>query len=86
MPVERLRIRNGVVSMFILNEGETSEETIPVSDVRIRSRKPNLADCTCFLRPGIDVCVHSIYQPPDDEESTDENSEPVSLFVFELTS
>ncbi|XP_071734118.1 SNF2 domain-containing protein CLASSY 1-like [Rutidosis leptorrhynchoides] len=76
MPVERLRIKNGVVSMFIVHNGETTEETIPVSDIRIRSRKPNLADCTCFLRPGIDVCVHSVYHPPD-EESSDENSEPV---------
>lgn len=76
MPVERLRIRNGVVSVFIVNEGETIEETIPMSDVRIRSRKANLADCTCFLRPGIDVCVHSIYQLPE-EESSNENSKPV---------
>lgn len=81
MPVERLRIRNGVVSMFIKNKEETTEETIPMSDFRIRSRKANLADCTCFLRPGIDVCVHSIYQPPDeDEDSSDENTEPVSCF------
>ncbi|KAL8218045.1 hypothetical protein R6Q57_021418 [Mikania cordata] len=80
LPVEQLRIRNGVVSMFIKNKEETIEEIIPMSDYRIRSRKANLADCTCFIRPGIDVCVHSIYQLPD-EESTDENPEPVSFFV-----
>ncbi|KAI7745777.1 hypothetical protein M8C21_010607 [Ambrosia artemisiifolia] len=78
LPVERLRIRCGVVSMFIKNKEETTEETIPMSDFRIRSRKANLADCTCFLRPGIDVLVHSVYQPPD-EESNDENPEPVWL-------
>ncbi|KAD2805273.1 hypothetical protein E3N88_38650 [Mikania micrantha] len=78
LPVEQLRIRNGVVSMFIKNKEETIEEIIPMSDYRIRSRKANLADCTCFIRPGIDVCMHSIYQLPD-EESTDENPEPVWL-------
>lgn len=86
LPVERLRIRNGVVSMFIVNKEETTEENIPMSYFRIRSRKANLADCTCLLRPGIDVCVNTIYQPPDeesndeesdDEESDDEDSEPV---------
>nr|GEW20353.1 SNF2 domain-containing protein CLASSY 1 [Tanacetum cinerariifolium] len=46
-----------------------------MSDFRIRSRKANLADCTCFLRPGIDVCVNTHYQPPD-EESDNEDSEP----------
>ncbi|KAL8238113.1 hypothetical protein R6Q59_019194 [Mikania micrantha] len=64
--------------MLIKNKEETIEEIIPMSDYRIRSRKANLADCTCFIRPGIDVCVHSIYQLPD-EESTDENPEPVWL-------
>ncbi|KAJ0764505.1 putative DNA helicase chromatin remodeling SNF2 family [Helianthus annuus] len=79
LPVECLRIRNGVVSMHIKNKEEIMEETIPMSDFRIRSRKANLADCTCFLRPGIDVCVHTVYQPPDEEESNDENPEPVWL-------
>ncbi|KAI3731171.1 hypothetical protein L1987_62355 [Smallanthus sonchifolius] len=78
LSVERLRIRNGVVSMFIKNKEETIEETIPMSDFRIRSRKATLADCISYLRPGIDVCVHSIYQPPD-EESNNENPEPVWL-------
>ncbi|XP_076927124.1 SNF2 domain-containing protein CLASSY 1-like [Bidens hawaiensis] len=79
LPVERLRIRNGVVSMFIKNKETTTEETIPMSDFRIRSRKANLADCTCFLRPGIDVCVLSVYQPPDEESNDDEDPEPVWL-------
>lgn len=83
MPVERLRIRNGVVSMFIVNKEETTEENIPMSDFRIRSRKANLADCTCLLRPGIDVCVNTIYQAPD-EESDDEDSEPVSLVFSQM--
>ena len=51
----------------LLDKEETTEETIPMSDFRIRSRKANLADCTCLLRPGIDVCVNTIYQPPDEE-------------------
>ncbi|XP_023771002.1 SNF2 domain-containing protein CLASSY 1 [Lactuca sativa] len=75
-PVECLRIRNGVVSMLIINEGETTEETLPMSDLRIRSRKANLADCTCFLRPGIDVCVLSTI-PSTEEESSNENPKPV---------
>ncbi|PWA47815.1 SNF2-related, N-terminal domain-containing protein [Artemisia annua] len=88
LPVERLRIRNGVVSMFIVNKEETTEENIPMSDFRIRSRKANLADCTCLLRPGIDVCVNAIYQPPDEEsdneESDNEDSEPVSLVFSQM--
>ncbi|XP_024989816.1 SNF2 domain-containing protein CLASSY 1 [Cynara cardunculus var. scolymus] len=76
IPVERLRIRNGVVSMFIINKGDTTEETIPMSDLRITSRKATLMDCTCFLRPGIDVCVHAPYQAAE-EESNDKNLNPV---------
>lgn len=79
-PVECLRIRNGVVSMLIINEGETTEETLPMSDLRIRSRKANLADCTCFLRPGIDVCVLSTI-PSTEEESSNENPKPVTCFL-----
>ncbi|KAI3778050.1 hypothetical protein L2E82_07029 [Cichorium intybus] len=76
MPVECLRIRNGIVSVFIMNKGDTTEETIPMSDLRIRSRKANLADCTCFLRPGIDVCALSTI-PNTEEDSNNENPTPV---------
>ncbi|KAI3517493.1 hypothetical protein L1887_16708 [Cichorium endivia] len=47
-----------------------------MSDLRIRSRKANLADCTCFLRPGIDVCVLSTI-PKTEDDSNNENPEPV---------
>lgn len=80
VPVESLRIRNGIVSVFIIKEGESTEETIPMSDLRIRSRKANLADCTCFLRPGIDVCVLSTI-PSTEEESSNENPKPVTCFL-----
>ena len=37
-------------------------------DVRIRSRKATLSDCTSFLRCGIDVCVLSTLQSNDDSD------------------
>ena len=83
MPLERLQIRNGIVSMFTLIKQEITEETIPMLDFRIRSRKANLADCTCFLWPGIDGCVNTAYQPPD-EESDNEDLEPVSCFLVNV--
>ncbi|KAL4574974.1 hypothetical protein LXL04_021814 [Taraxacum kok-saghyz] len=76
LPVECLRIRNGVVSMLIINEEKSTEETLPMSDLRIKSRKANLADCTCFLRPGTDVCVLSTI-PLTEEDSTNNNPKPI---------
>lgn len=45
------------------------------SDMRIKSRKASLSDCTSFLRQGIDVCVLSTFQSDDSDQL---KSNPVS--------
>ena len=42
----------------------------PLSDIRIRSRKATLSDCSRFLRPGIDICVLSTPQRSNDSDAT----------------
>ncbi|KAH0850894.1 hypothetical protein HID58_095146 [Brassica napus] len=41
----------------LLENGYILEDIRPFQRLRLRSRKATLNDCTCFLRPGIDVCV-----------------------------
>ncbi|GMN41227.1 hypothetical protein TIFTF001_010435 [Ficus carica] len=51
------------------------QEKGPAVNLRIKSRQATLSDCTCFLRPGIDICMLSA---PENEESLDkEVKEPV---------
>ncbi|KAL0299335.1 UNVERIFIED_CONTAM: SNF2 domain-containing protein CLASSY 2 [Sesamum radiatum] len=75
-PVERLKIGDGAISTHIVENGVVVEEDIPMSHLRIRSRKAMPFDCTSFLRPGVDVCVLSASQ---NSENTDDerNAEPV---------
>ncbi|KAK4385284.1 SNF2 domain-containing protein CLASSY 1 [Sesamum angolense] len=75
-PVERLKIGDGAISTHIVENGVVVEENIPMSHLRIRSRKAMPFDCTSFLRPGVDVCVLSASQ---NSENTDDerNAEPV---------
>ncbi|CAL5363929.1 unnamed protein product [Camellia sinensis] len=74
--VERLQIRNGVITMLLFDYGDLIEENVPISNLRIRSRKATLSDCTCFLRPGLDICVLSTPQGTEDS-SDDENQDPI---------
>lgn len=67
--VQCLQIRAGAKTMLLAGDGYVFKENVPITNLRIRSRKATLSDCTCFLRPGLDVCVLSTCQ---------ENLEPVS--------
>ncbi|KAH7839896.1 hypothetical protein Vadar_010100 [Vaccinium darrowii] len=76
--VECLQIRAGAKTMLLAGDGDVSEEDVPITNLRIRSRKATLSDCTCFLRPGLDVCVLSTCQLTG-SSSEEENLEPVWL-------
>ena len=54
------------MSMHFADNHHVVMEKGPLSDIRIRSRKATLPDCSRFLRPGIDVCVLSAPQQSDD--------------------
>ncbi|XP_057483318.1 SNF2 domain-containing protein CLASSY 1-like [Actinidia eriantha] len=76
--VERLRIRDDAITMLLVDGGDLIEENVPMANLRIRSRKATLSDCTCFLRPGLDVCVLSTSQLTENT-SEEESQEPVWL-------
>ncbi|KAF8394861.1 hypothetical protein HHK36_018798 [Tetracentron sinense] len=69
--VELVRIRGGDITMHFKDPGFESEEKVPIMNLRMRSRKATLSDCTCFLRPGIDICVLS---PSPSSESIGQGS------------
>ncbi|XP_021296033.1 SNF2 domain-containing protein CLASSY 2-like, partial [Herrania umbratica] len=71
--VELIRIKNGVMTMHLIDDQYLIEKQ-PFSDFRVKSRQATLSDCTCFLRPGIDVCILSASQRTAINE---ENPEPV---------
>ncbi|KAM7491882.1 hypothetical protein LguiA_034803 [Lonicera macranthoides] len=67
-PVDRLRIKDGAIRMLVKNKEKVTEENIPISHLRIMSRKASLSDCTCILRPGMDV---SVFSPSQNTENSD---------------
>ncbi|ESQ42062.1 hypothetical protein EUTSA_v10012460mg [Eutrema salsugineum] len=65
--VEYLRIEDGKMTIRLVENVYVLEDIRPFQRLRLRSRKATLSDCTCFLRPGIDVCVlYPLYE--DDPE------------------
>lgn len=76
--VELIRIKNGVMTMHLIDDQYLIEKQ-PFSDFRVKSRQATLSDCTCFLRPGIDVCILSASPLTGINE---ENPEPVSYAFF----
>ncbi|GLT78895.1 hypothetical protein SLA2020_504130 [Shorea laevis] len=73
--VKLIRIENGVMIMYLTDNQHLIEEKRPFSNLRIKSREATLNDCTCFLRPGVDICVLSLQADSSDES----NQEPVWL-------
>lgn len=80
--VELIRIMNGSMIMHLIDNQYVIQERSPFSNLRIRSRQATLSDCTCFLRPGIDICVLSASQHA--KTSDEENQEPVSRVFISL--
>lgn len=79
--VERLRIKDGSIRMHVIDDEAVIEVQIPITSIRIRPRKATVIDCTCLLRPGLDVSVLSTPQQTEDtENSSAEDQNPVSPF------
>lgn len=79
--VECLQIRAGAKTTLLAGDGHVIKENVPITNLRMRSRKATLSDCTCFLRPGLDVCVLSTCQLTG-SSSKEENQEPVSSHFY----
>ncbi|KAJ7963916.1 SNF2 domain-containing protein CLASSY [Quillaja saponaria] len=73
--VELIRIEEGTMTMHLLDTHYAINRG-PFSDLRIRSRKATLSDCS-FLRPGMDVCVLEKSQCSDNSDGN--NPKPVWL-------
>ncbi|XP_062092377.1 SNF2 domain-containing protein CLASSY 1-like [Humulus lupulus] len=69
--LKSIRISNGTMRLNFMDHGCTLQEKGPFTNLRIKSRQATLSDCTCFLRPGVDICVLSTLQ------SDDEGQDPV---------
>ncbi|KAK6145563.1 hypothetical protein DH2020_022383 [Rehmannia glutinosa] len=77
-PVERLEISDGAITTHVVDNEDVVQVDIPMSHLRVRSRKATWSDCASFLRPGIDVCVLSTtHTSENDDDET--NAEPVWL-------
>lgn len=75
--MERLQVRGGTLSTHIVFNGDVVEEDIPMSHLRVKSRKATVSDCTAFLRQGVDICV--IWAPGNSNNEDDKKDvEPVS--------
>ncbi|KAL3717952.1 hypothetical protein ACJRO7_003136 [Eucalyptus globulus] len=64
-PVESIRISHGRMTTCTVDDQYTIEESGPFTNVRIKSRQATLSDCTCILRPGVDICVLSPSEKSD---------------------
>ncbi|CAB4271008.1 unnamed protein product [Prunus armeniaca] len=77
-PVELLGIRSGTMTInFADNHSCVIQNKGPFPNIRVRSRQANSYDCTCFLRPGVDVCVLST--PENTENSEEKIRAPVMV-------
>ncbi|XP_012086690.1 SNF2 domain-containing protein CLASSY 1 [Jatropha curcas] len=66
--VDRIEIRNGSMTIHFANINHVIEEKGPISNIRVKSRQATTSDCTCVLRPGIDVCVLSSTENAENSE------------------
>ncbi|KAJ6290138.1 hypothetical protein OIU78_025957 [Salix suchowensis] len=48
--VELLQIRDGAMTVHFVDSHHSIEENGPFSNIRVKSRKATLSDCTCFLK------------------------------------
>lgn len=80
--VELLQIRDGAMTVHFVDSHHSIEENGPFSNIRVKSRKATSSDCTCFLRPGVDVCVLSSSERA--KNTGEGNPEPVSDLLMLL--
>lgn len=71
-----IRVKRGTFIFYLEGIGLVAEEKGLISSLRIRARKANLSDCTCFLRPGVDIRILSTSE--DTGSSSEGNLQPVS--------
>ncbi|KAF5752598.1 hypothetical protein HS088_TW01G00513 [Tripterygium wilfordii] len=73
--VEIIQIKDAAMNLHFMDGQHVIEEKGPIANLRVRSRQAIVSDCTCFLRPGVDVCVLS---PPRKTENSERGKlEPV---------
>lgn len=80
--VERLRISDGTITLNFPDLGYQFEQKGFLSTLRLRPRRATLTDCTCLLRPGIDVSVLSTSE--GSENSSEESN--IGWFDARITS
>lgn len=81
--MECLKVNGGAISTHIVQNGEVIDVDLPMSHLRVRSRRAIVYDCISFLRQGVDVSVFSTFHNPED--SDDETSdEPVRFNEYSL--
>ncbi|KAM6583076.1 hypothetical protein CsatB_010078 [Cannabis sativa] len=75
--LKSIRISNGTMRLNFMDHGCTLQEKGPFTNLRIKSRQATLSDCTCFLRPGVDICVLSTLHSQHTQNLDDEGQDPV---------
>lgn len=77
-PVERLKVRGGTFSTHIVFNGNVVEEDVPMSHLRVKSRKATVFDCMSFLRQGIDI---SVIWTPGNSNNEDDKKDVESVWI-----
>lgn len=81
--MERLKINGGAISSHIVEKGVVIDKDLPMSHLRVRSKRATVSDCISFLRQGVDVCVFSTFHNPEDSDD-EKSDEPVSFNDYSL--
>lgn len=68
--VEQIRAAGNLVFKFEDGHFEIAKKD-SLSNLRIRPRKATPSDCTCFLRPGVDICALLKSQEPEVSDEVD---------------
>ena len=55
--MDHIKIEGGTTTLHFVDDQTRVLKKGTAPDIRIRSRKATLSDCSRVLRPGIDVCV-----------------------------
>ncbi|KAK7281099.1 hypothetical protein RIF29_08793 [Crotalaria pallida] len=72
-PVEKMEIEYGRSTLHFTDNQHKVLVKNDSKILRIKSRRATLSDCSCFLRPGIDICVRLASQNIDTSDDVDQN-------------